>query len=270
MVSGCSNAPESDKAEAAPLALSKIDTRQLEAAIASDHRAEKNSARDSQRHPLETLSAFGIKPTDTVVELWPGGGWYSEILAPYLQADGKLIAAGFDPNSGVAYHARVDASYKAKLAANPSVYGKVEVVPFGKPYLSLPIDNASVDAVLTFRSSHNWMRDDAMEAVYRAAFKALKSGGTFGVVQHRAHPDQPPLWARKFGYMPEAYVISVAEKVGFRLESSSEVNANPNDRKDYPEGVWTLPPSYRLGEQHREEYAAIGESDRMTLKFVKP
>lgn len=249
---------------------SKIENAALSRAIAGEHRSASNAARDEFRHPLETLTAFGVKPTDTVVEMWPGGGWYSEILAPYLREQGKFIAAGFDPNSGVSFHARVDASYKQKLADNPTVYDKVEVVPFGKPYQALPLDNGSIDAVLTFRSSHNWMRDDAMEDVYRAAFKALKSGGTFGVVQHRARPDQPPLWARKFGYMPEAYVISIAEKVGFRLESSSEVNANPKDRKDYPDGVWTLPPSYRLGDQDREEYAAIGESDRMTLKFVKP
>jgi predicted methyltransferase len=242
----------------------------LEAAIAGEHRLAKNSARDDQRHPLETLTVFGVEPSDTVVELWPGGGWYSEILAPYLRDNGKLIAANFDPNSGVSFHARMDASYKQKLAGNPAIYDKVEVVPFGKPYQSLPLEDGSADVVLTFRSSHNWMRNDAMEDVYRAAFKALKQGGTFGVVQHRARPDQPPLWARKFGYMPEAYVIQIAEKVGFKLEASSEVNANAKDRKDYPDGVWTLPPSYRLKDQDREEYAAIGESDRMTLKFVKP
>lgn len=248
-----------------------ISNPALEEALAGDHRSEKNSARDQYRHPLETLTAFGVGADDTVVELWPGGGgWYTEILAPYLRDNGKLIAANFDPNSGVTFHATMDAKFKQKLAENPAVYDKVEIVPFGKPYQALPLEDGSVDVVLTFRSSHNWMRDDAMEDVYRAAFKALKAGGTFGVVQHRARPDQPPLWARKFGYMPEAYVVSIAEKVGFRLESSSEVNANDKDRKDYPDGVWTLPPSYRLGDQDREEYAAIGESDRMTLKFVKP
>lgn len=211
-----------------------------------------------------------MKPNDRVVELWPGGGWYTEVLAPYLRESGQFIAAGFDPNSGVTFHATVDAKYKQKLSDTPMVYDQVAVLPFGKPYQALPVADASVDVILSFRSSHNWMRDEAMEEVYRSAFKALKSGGTFGLVQHRARPDQPPLWARKFGYMPEAYVVSIAEKVGFRLDARSEVNANPADRKNYPEGVWTLPPSYRLGDQNRQEYAAIGESDRMTLKFTKP
>jgi predicted methyltransferase len=251
---------------AKPVQLSKA----LSAATKGMHRSASNAARDPFRHPAETLSFFGVAPSDTVVELWPGGGWYTEVLASYLRDSGRFIAASFDPNSGVTYHATVDAKYKQKLADAPMVYDQVEVVPFGKPYQTLPLDDATVDVILTFRSSHNWMRDDAMEDVYRAAFRTLKSGGTFGVVQHRGKADQPPLWARKFGYMPEAYVVSIAEKVGFRLAGRSEVNANPADRKDYPDGVWTLPPSYRLGDQDREEYAAIGESDRMTLKFVKP
>lgn len=267
---GCSGdeptAKPVERAEPAPV----VSNPALEAAIAGEHRSEKNAARDQYRHPLETLTAFGVKADDTVVEMWPGGGWYTEVLAPYLRDNGKLIAASFDPNAGVNFQAKMDAKYREKLAANPAVYDKVEVIPFGRPYAGLPLEEGSVDVVLTFRSSHNWMRDDAMEKAYQAAFNALRSGGTFGVVQHRARPDQPPLWARKFGYMPQAYVISIAEKVGFKLESSSEVNANDKDRKDYSAGVWTLPPSYRLGDENREEYAAIGESDRMTLKFVKP
>jgi predicted methyltransferase len=231
----------------------------LKAAVAADHRSVGNVARDVYRHPYETLSFFGIKPTDTVVELSPGGGWYTEILAPYLAERGQLYAAdGGSPR------------FKAKMDSL-GVYGKVRITPFdpGKGLLDIA-PPGSADAVLTFRNVHNWMGAGKAQDVFDAAFKALKPGGVLGVEEHRlpAAVTQDP--KAPSGYVQEATVIKFAEAAGFKLAGRSEVNANPKDTADHPGGVWTLPPTYALKDRDRAKYQAIGESDRMTLKFVKP
>jgi len=246
----------------------------LRAAVASGHRTVANVARDAARHPVETLAFFGLKPTDTVVELSPGGGWYTEILAPYLRERGQLIAAGDDPASTQAYAARSALRLRAKLDAMPGVYGKVRLAVFDAAAGKLDFAPAgSADKVLTFRNVHNWMAlgDEAKtRAVFAAAFAALKPGGVFGVVEHRLPADRPFDLKAPTGYVPQAYVVKLAESVGFRLDASSEVNANPRDTADHEKGVWALPPSYANQDKDRAKYQAIGESDRMTLRFVKP
>jgi len=231
----------------------------LKAAVAADHRQVGNVARDVYRHPYETLSFFGIKPTDTVVELAPGGGWYTEILAPYLREGGQLYAA--DGGS---------ARFKAKMDSM-GVYGKVKITAFdpGKGQLDIA-PPGSADAVLTFRNVHNWMGIGKAQDVFNAAFKALKPGGVLGVEEHRLPASRPQEAQAPSGYVQEATVIKFAEAAGFKLAGRSEVNANPKDTADHPEGVWTLPPTYALKDKDRAKYQAIGESDRMTLKFVKP
>lgn len=233
----------------------------LKAAVAADHRTVGNVARDAHRHPYETLSFFGIKPTDTVVELAPGGGWYTEILAPYLREGGQLYAAA--PEGG---------RFKAKLESM-GVYGKVKLTVFdpGKGLLDIA-PPGSADAVLTFRNVHNWMgqAEDKTPAVFAAAFKALKPGGILGVEEHRLPASRTQDPKAKSGYVQEAVVIKYAEAAGFKLAAKSEVNANAKDTADHPDGVWTLPPTLALKDKDRAKYQAIGESDRMTLKFVKP
>ena len=231
----------------------------LKAAVAADHRTVGNVARDVYRHPYETLSFFGIKPTDTVVELSPGGGWYTEILAPYLRDAGQLYAA--DGGS---------ARFKAKMDSM-GVYAKVRITAFdpGKGLLDIA-PPGSADAVLTFRNVHNWMGAGKAQDVFNAAFKALKPGGVLGVEEHRLPASRPQQAQAPSGYVQEATVIKFAEAAGFKLAGRSEINANPKDTADHPEGVWTLPPTYALKDKDRAKYQAIGESDRMTLKFVKP
>jgi predicted methyltransferase len=231
----------------------------LKAAVAADNRLVGNAARDAARHPYETLSFFGIKPTDTVVELAPGGGWYTEILAPYLRDGGQLYAAG-DP--GGRFKAKMDSSgayAKVKLTAFDPVKGLLDIAPAG-----------STDVVLTFRNVHNWMGQGKAQDVFNAAFKALKPGGVLGVEEHRLPASRPQEAQAPSGYVQEATVIRFAEAAGFKLAGRSEVNANPRDTADHPEGVWTLPPTYALKDKDRAKYQAIGESDRMTLKFIKP
>ncbi|MDN3921226.1 class I SAM-dependent methyltransferase [Roseateles violae] len=246
----------------------------LKAAIAGPQRMVGNVARDPARHPYETLSFFGIKPTQTVVELTPGaGGWYTEILAPYLRERGTLILGGDDPASASAYNQRSAARLKAKLDAQPGVYDKVKLNVFdaetGKLQYAAP---ASVDLVLTFRNVHNWVQQGEAKtlAVFKSAYEVLKPGGVLGVVDHRRPVSQPQDEKAKSGYLHQAYVIAMAERAGFKLAATSEINANPRDTADHEGGVWSLPPTYGLKDKDRTRYEAIGESDRMTLKFVKP
>lgn len=238
--------------------------------IAGKHRSENYVVRDQFRHPYETLSFFGIKDNMTVVEISPGGGWYAEILAPYLRDNGKYIAAGYDPKSEVKYYKSNAIKFIKKLEAKPEIYNKTQLTIMQAPD-QLDIAKAnSADMVLSFRNTHNWQRNDNSQVVYAAIFKALKPGGIFGLVQHRAGHQFPKDTSGKMGYLKQSEIIELAKKVGFRLIDKSEVNANPKDTRNHEKGVWTLPPVYRLKEQDREKYKAIGESDRMTLKFVKP
>ncbi len=241
----------------------------LAAAIAGDHREPANRARDVYRHPYETLTFFGIRPDMTVVEIWPGRGWYTEILAPYLKGSGRYYAASWDRESDSDFVQRALEAYDEKLAARPDLYGEVVVTELSRSKTRIA-PPASADLVLTFRNVHNWMKRGYERAIFEAMFEALKPGGRLGLVEHRGDPEvwQDP--QALSGYVNQDYAVELAERVGFRLVASSEINANPKDTKDYPEGVWTLPPTLRLKEQDRDTYLAIGESDRMTLLFQKP
>jgi len=237
--------------------------------IAGPQRSEQNRARDPYRHPLETLAFFGLRDDMRVVEIWPGGaGWWTEILAPYLAERGLLDEALPDP--AASDEARNgDAAFVAKLAASPAIYGKVVVTTLdtGKEEIA---PAGSADLVLTFRNLHDWVPRGTAEAHLAAMYRALKPGGILGIEDHRAANDRPQDPQAKSGYLREDYTIALVERAGFKFVAKSEVNANPKDTKDYPAGVWTLPPTLRLKDQDRDKYVAIGESDRYTMKFVKP
>jgi predicted methyltransferase len=242
----------------------------LKAAIASPDRPAAEVARDKYRHPLETLEFFGLRGDMTVVELWPGGGWYTAILAPVLAEKGKLVVTNYDPNGPPdAGMTRMAKLYADRLASKPE-FAKVETKVIDPPADIMLGPDGSADAVLTFRNFHNWVGGGIADKVLAASFRVLKPGGLLGIEEHRAKADADPTKAADTGYVPEAFVIDLAQKAGFRLEGRSEINANPKDTKDWPMGVWTLPPVLRLGDQDRAKYEAIGESDRMTLRFRKP
>jgi predicted methyltransferase len=244
---------------------------EIEKAMAGAHRSEANRARDVYRHPKETQQFFGVRSDATVVEVWPGGGWYTEILAPLLRERGRYYAAHFHvTEKSPKYMGPARTNFLKTMAGRPEVYDRVAVTALEAPGQTEIAPRGTADFVLTFRNVHNWTAAKNDEAMFRAFYDALRPGGTLGVVEHRARPGTPIEQQIKTGYMTEAYVISLAEKAGFRLAGRSEVNANPRDTRDHPAGVWTLPPTYRLKDQDREKYRAIGESDRMTLKFVKP
>lgn len=240
----------------------------FDAAIAGSHRSAPNRARDTARHPAQTLAFFGVKPTDTVVEVSPAGGWYTEILAPYLHDKGVFYAAHNNPADGAGAVKGID-RFKAKLATAPAVYGKVQVTAFGKGADAIA-PAGSADQVLTFRNVHNWYMDGFAPEAFKAFFKALKPGGTLGIEEHRLAESSPDAAMKESGYMKLSYVKKLAADAGFKFVAASEVNANPRDTKNYPKGVWTLPPNFAEGDKDRAKYAAIGESDRMTLKFIKP
>ena len=243
----------------------------LESAAAGDHRAASNIARNDSRHPVETLNFFGIKDGMTVIEIWPGGGgWYTEVLAPYLRDGGKFYAANYDGSTGVKYFEKNAQKFRDKLAAQPDVYDQVIVTNLMPPNSLEAAPAGTADMVLTFRNLHNWVRDGRDEAMFKAMYDALKTGGVLGLVAHRGTDEMLGAESAKKGYLAESEALRLAASAGFKFVDRSEVNANPNDTKDYPDGVWTLPPSYRLGDTDKEKYTAIGESDRMTLKFVKP
>jgi len=234
----------------------------LVADIDGPQRSDANKARDRYRHPLQVLTFFGVKADSNVVEIVPGkAGYWTEILAPYLKDRGHYTASG-DPERDIA-------PLKARIATSPELYAKTIITGFtgGDQEIAPP---GSADFVLTFRNIHNWMRAGTADVAFHAFFKALKPGGILGVEEHRGRSDQPQDPQANSGYVRQDYAIALAGKAGFKLIGSSEVNANPKDRKDYPEGVWTLPPTYRLKDQDREKYSAIGESDRFVLKFMKP
>jgi predicted methyltransferase len=237
-------------------------TDQLSLAVNGAQRSPENKARDKYRHPEETLTFFGVGPTQHVVELWPGKGWFTEILAPMLRDQGSLTA--------VVPQGNYLPPYKEFLASQPGVYDRVtlkEIAPPGD--ISFGPD-ASADVVVTFRNVHGWNNNGFAPQVFKAAFAVLKPGGILGLEEHRANPGVAPEQYKDTGYMPEETVIQMAITAGFVLEERSEINANPSDTKDYAKGVWTLPPTLALGDQDRDKYVAIGESDRMTLRFKKP
>jgi predicted methyltransferase len=244
----------------------------LAAAIASPVRTPQFTTRDVYRHPLETLRFFGLRPDQTVVEIWPGRGWYMEILAPYLHDHGRYYAAIEAADvAGASKEARENAAFlRKRIAGDPAHFGKVIITELDPPQLTEICPPGTADVVLTFRNVHNWIAAGDQQAQFDAFFKALKPGGVLGVTEHRARPGTSLEEMSKSGYTDEAYVKKLAATAGFRFEAASPVNDNPKDTKDYPEGVWTLPPTLALGEKDRAKYLAIGESDRMTLKFVKP
>ncbi|OYQ38009.1 methyltransferase [Niveispirillum lacus] len=237
--------------------------------LAGNHRSDANKARDQWRHPVETLEFFGVEPGMSVVEIWPGGGWYTEVLGPLLNNNGRYIAATADPNGASANTLAAIQRFKDKLAARPDLYSNTQVTGFGSKALDF-VPAGSVDRVLTFRNVHNWMGAGWAEDAFKAMFKALKPGGVLGVVEHRASTDKPQDPKAVSGYVREDHVIKLATDAGFKLVAMSEINSNPRDTKDHPKGVWTLPPTLTLKDQDRDKYLAIGESDRMTLRFVKP
>lgn len=246
----------------------------LDATLAGAHRSDANKARDQYRHPKETLLFFGLAPGMTVIEITPGGGWFTEVLAPVLKDDGKLVAALAEPASvpserAKEYLTKGNAGLREKLAADPTHYAAVEVIEFKvpEPVLGTP---GSADLVVTFRNVHNFTMWESDAAMFKAFFEVLKPNGVLGVTDHRAAPGTDAATSANTGYVSEDYVIKLATDAGFELAGKSEVNANPNDTKDHPQGVWTLPPTLALGDQDKDKYLAIGESDRMTLKFVKP
>ena len=241
----------------------------LDRILAGEHRSAENRARDPYRHPKETLLFFGIRPNMHVVEVWPGQGWYTEIIAPLVRDKGKYYAAVMAPDLASQYISNQLKNYQDKLAGNSELYGKVAVTTLGPEGRDIA-PPASVDMVVTFRNLHNWMAQDWAPQAFGAMFKALKPGGVLGVVEHRGNPQTPQDPKAKTGYVNEDYAIKLIEAQGFKLVAKSQINANARDTKDYEQGVWTLPPSFRLGEQDKDKYRAIGESDRFTLKFVKP
>ncbi|KAF0805437.1 hypothetical protein A167_03480 [Alcanivorax sp. S71-1-4] len=251
--------------QSAPATLDPIDD-----AVANPHRSAEFVARDHARHPAETLRFFDVQPDMTVVEIWPGAGWYSEILAPLLRDNGRYYAAHFGADSDVPFFQRSLDAYREKLAASPALYDQVTLTELAPPAATTVAPPGSADRVLTFRNVHNWAKAGQAEAVFAAFYQALRPGGILGVVEHRAPAGRSFEDQIVSGYMTEAYVISLAEQAGFRLVERSEINANPRDTADHPAGVWTLPPSLRRGDNDRARYLAIGESDRMTLKFMRP
>ena len=270
LVTGCGKkeAPKNEYIESTPQIITVTEALQM--VIDGAQRSEKNKARDIYRNPAATLEFLGVKPESTVVELWPGGGWYAEILAPYLKTKGTYYAAGFGLATGSEYRTNGHNALLKKFADSPDVYAQAKVTVMNPPNQTLIAPSNSADFVLTFRNVHNWTANELDSDVFTSAFRALKSGGVFGVIEHRAAETMDAVEQSKTGYVSEAYVIELAEKSGFKLAGRSEVNANPKDTKDYEKGVWTLPPSLRLKEVDQDKYLAIGESDRMTLKFVKP
>jgi predicted methyltransferase len=283
LLAACLGMPASATAQAAPAAstgqdqpadelvpptsASNFTSAQLDSVLAGSWRSTANTARDVYRHPKATLQFFGIRPDQTVIEITPGGGWYSEILAPLLHDNGHYIAA-VQASAGAEARRDGDALHQ-KFAADPAHYGNAKFVEFDPkaPVFGAP---GSVDLVLTFRNVHNWVMADTAPAMFKAFFAVLRPGGVLGVVDHRADDNASLATVKQSGYLPTRYVVKLATEAGFTLDESSEINANPKDTKNYPKGVWTLPPTFTLGEQDRAKYQAIGESDRMTLRFVKP
>jgi predicted methyltransferase len=253
----------------------------IEQGMSGDHRSEQNTSRNRYRHPVGTLTFLGLEDGMTVMEIWPGGGWYTEVLAPVMRHHGQYLVAGWDADvpDQPGYRYRLQQELMARFAADPEVYDQVAVVPFSPPASASLGEADSVDLILTFRNTHGWVNNGLAESIFAEFGRVLKPGGILGIVQHRAADGTDPLVTAKTGYISEEAVIALARKAGLYLEARSEVNANPKDTKEYEMGVWTLPPGFRVCREIEDEaekaacqepYRAIGESDRMTLRFRKP
>jgi predicted methyltransferase len=265
---GCSTAPDPNPTAPPVMEGERTTPSPLQAALEHPGRTPQERARDASRHPAQTLEFFGVKPQHTVFELWSGGGWYTHILAPYLADQGKLYVTAYPANTEVDYFRQMNSKMTSYLQEQ-GFQERVGVLEINTEKLDFGLKD-EVDVVLTFRNVHNWVKGGYDKAVYEQAFLALKPGGVFGVVEHRGPAGMTREQSATTGYMDQDRVIADVEAVGFQFVGASEINANPKDTKDHPEGVWTLPPSLRLGDQDRDKYTAIGESDRMTLKFIKP
>ena len=243
----------------------------LDEVISGNHRSEENKSRDIYRHPKETLDFFGIKEEMTVVEVWPSAGWYTEIIAPYLNDSGQYISASFDINSDRDYFKRMAQLFLSKLNDHPELYGNVDHGIFELPDRIEITEPGTADMVLTFRNIHNWMGRGQESIAMNAFYVMLKPGGILGVVEHRGDESVPQDPVSKSGYVNESYMIKIAKEAGFILDASSEINANPLDTKSHIEGVWTLPPTYRAqSDEQKKALDLMGESDRFTLRFKKP
>jgi len=245
----------------------------MAAVLAGEHRGESrsgapNSDRDGARNPAETLMFFGLQPDSRVVEVWPSGGWYTEVIAPFVAAQGQFYGAHIPADHENERFRRGVERYKARLAASPEVYGNAQVTVMFPGKMALAPE--PVDLVLSFRNVHNWMAFGFVDEAFQAFYDVLKPGGILGIVEHRGDPEKEQDPKAESGYVTEAHTIALAEKAGFVLDAKSEINANPRDARDHPAGVWTLPPTLRLGDEDRARYLAIGESDRYTLRFRKP
>ena len=239
------------------------------AVLAGNWREAANKARDQYRHPKQTLEFFGLKPGMSLIEITPGAGWYAEVLAPLMKDDGSYTAAITIPKKPEGEAAQDKTALEKMFAANPAQYGAAKVVQYDPKAPNLGASN-SADMVVTFRNVHNWVMGDYAPGMFKAFFDVLKPGGVLGVVDHRATAGADLAKIKNSGYLPEDYVIKLATDAGFKLDGKSEINANPKDDHDHPKGVWTLPPTLSLGDKDKDKYLAIGESDRMTLRFVKP
>ncbi len=246
------------------------DAQRLQELVEAPHRSAGNIARNAYRNPVETLQFFGLESGMTVIEILPGAGWYSEIIAPFLKGNGTYYAAHFSPDSEISYQPPALQQFRATVAANPDVYEGTIITHLHPPAETDIAPPGSADLALTFRNVHNWIMAGTQKEHFEAFYTALKPGGVLGVVEHRAPEGSPMQVMQTTGYVTQDYVIELAAEAGFEFVASSEINANPKDTADHPRGVWTLPPSLRLGDTDRAKYDAIGESDRMTLKFRKP
>jgi predicted methyltransferase len=244
----------------------------LDSAVNNPARSTKFIARDKVRHPIEELAFFGVKPQSTLVEIWPGGGYWTEILAPFLHDHGAYYVALQGKGGSDAADAEADklnALFRSNVEADKATYGKVVETALGVGQDEIA-PAGSADVVLTFRNLHNWMKDRFAPEAFAAFYRALKPGGVLGVEDHRGQRDIPQDPKAADGYVRQDYAIALAEKAGFKFEGSSEIDSNPKDTANWPKGVWTLPPTFRLGDQDRAKYEAIGEADNFVLKFRKP
>jgi predicted methyltransferase len=244
----------------------------LDAAVGNPVRSAKFVARDKARHPLDELAFFGLTPQSTVVEIWPGGGYWTEILAPYLQDHGAYYVALQGKGEDEAADAEADklnALFRNKVEADKPTYGKIAptVLGVGEFDIAPP---GSADFVLSFRNLHNWLKEGFAPDALAAFYRALKPGGVLGLEDHRGQRNSPQDPKAADGYVRQDYAIALAEKAGFEFVGSSEINANPKDTANWPKGVWTLAPTFALGDEDRAKYAAIGEADNFVLKFRKP